>query len=152
MVFFRRRHSVHPFQPVAPSRLETFQHCLLQKEGRLRPPHHRFRPRERARRRQQRQSQDVWVSVTRSWSYKQNLSINLCYAHFRALLLVAILEQPIRMLRNKCSIILCWKYLYRIGPCFQSFIYSGQCYKTVLEGILHVLNMKKYKKVYSDAC
>ena len=116
MVFFRRRHSVHPFQPVAPSRLETFQHCLLQKEGRLRPPHHRFRPRERARRRQQRQSQDVWVSVTRSWSYKQNLSINLCYAHFRALLLVEILEQPIRMLKNECSVILHQNFLYRIGP------------------------------------
>ena len=39
-----------------------------------------------------------------TWSYKQNLSINLCYAHFRALSLVKILEQPIRMLKNECSI------------------------------------------------
>ena len=33
---------------------------------------------------------------TGSWSYKQNLSINLLYGKFRALLLVEILEQPIR--------------------------------------------------------
>ena len=42
--------------------------------------------------------------------------INLCYAQFRALLLVEILEQPIRILKNERSIILCWKYLFRIGP------------------------------------
>ena len=36
-----------------------------------------------------------------SWSYKQNLSVNLCFAHFKALLLVEILEQPIRMLKNE---------------------------------------------------
>ena len=51
-----------------------------------------------------------------SWSCKQNLSLNLCYTHFRALLLVEILEQPIRMLKNQHSVIWCWKYLHRIGP------------------------------------
>ena len=51
-----------------------------------------------------------------SWSYKQNLSVNLCYAHFRPLLLVEILDQPIRMLKNEHSIILCLKYLYRAWP------------------------------------
>ena len=43
-------------------------------------------------------------------------SINLRYPHFRALLLVEILEQPIRMLINERSLILCWKYLFKTGP------------------------------------
>ena len=51
-----------------------------------------------------------------SWSYEQNMSINLCYTHFRALFLVEILEQPIRMLKNEHSVIWRWKYLNRIGP------------------------------------
>ena len=60
----------------------------------------------------------LWSVVSKvwSWSYKQNLSVNLFYAHFRAILLVEILEQPIRMLKNQLSIILCWKNLYRIEP------------------------------------
>ena len=35
------------------------------------------------------------------WSrcHKQILSVNLCYTHFRALLLVEILKQPMRMLK-----------------------------------------------------
>ena len=45
-------------------------------------------------------------SLSRRWSYKQNLSVNLCYAHFRPLLLVEILEQPTRMLNNERSVIL----------------------------------------------
>ena len=57
-----------------------------------------------------------------SWSYK-NLSANFRYAHLRALLLVEILEQPMRMLKNKHSIILHWKYLYRIGPRLVEEIY-----------------------------
>ena len=65
----------------------------------------------------------------RSWSYKQNLSKNLCYAHFRAPLLVEILEQPILMLKNKHSLTLRWKYLYRIGPrsspCSQLTLFSS---------------------------
>ena len=55
-------------------------------------------------------------NVSWSWSYKQNLSKNLRYAHFRALLLVENVEQPIRMLKNEHSVILWWKYLYRFGP------------------------------------
>ena len=43
---------------------------------------------------------------TWSWSYKQDLSINLRYTQFTALILVEILEQPIRMLKNKWSVIL----------------------------------------------
>ena len=37
-------------------------------------------------------------------------------ANFRALFLVEILEQPIRMLKNLHSIILCWKYFYMFEP------------------------------------
>ena len=59
-----------------------------------------------------------------SWSYEQNMSINLCYTHFRALFLVEILEQPIRMLKNVRSIILFWKYLYRTGPWLPSWIWG----------------------------
>ena len=78
----------------------------------------------------------------KSWSYKQNLSVNLRYAHCRTIffypclypqliqfqshcrcktiILVEILEQSIRMLKNKHSVILQWKYLYRIGPWWSS--------------------------------
>ena len=47
------------------------------------------------------------------------MSVNLCYAHFRGLLLVEILEQPIRMLKNEQIIILRSKFLYRIGPWYR---------------------------------
>ena len=50
------------------------------------------------------------------WSFKQNLSLNLRYTHFIALLLVEILEQTIKILKNELSIILRWQYVYRIGP------------------------------------
>ena len=56
------------------------------------------------------------ISGTWSWSYKQIFSVNLIYAHFRALLLVEILMQPMRMLKIQHSMILRWKYLYRFGP------------------------------------
>ena len=39
---------------------------------------------------------------------------NLCYAHLRALLLIEILEQPMRLHENEHSLILHWKYLYRL--------------------------------------
>ena len=51
------------------------------------------------------------LPLDQSWSYKQILSVNLRYAHLRALLLIAILEQPMRMLKIKHCINLCWKYL-----------------------------------------
>ena len=66
------------------------------------------------------------MPLTWARSYKQNLSVNLCYTHFRALLLAEILEQPIRMLKNQRSVILHWKYIYRIGPC--SWYYSVGCF------------------------
>ena len=57
-----------------------------------------------------------WLWKNWSLSYKQNLSVKLCYAHFRVLLLVEILEQPIRLLKKEHSIFFCLQYLYRIGP------------------------------------
>ena len=54
--------------------------------------------------------------VFRSWSYKQFFSVNLRHTHFRPLLLVEILKQPIRMLKNKRSVNLQRKYLYTFGP------------------------------------
>ena len=56
----------------------------------------------------------------RIWSYKQNLSKNLCYTHFRALLLVENFEQPIGKLKNERSIILRWKYLYNVHAMFRT--------------------------------
>ena len=48
--------------------------------------------------------------------YKQNLSVNSHCAHFRELLLVEILEQPIRMLKNECSIIYAENIFIGLGP------------------------------------
>ena len=54
--------------------------------------------------------------ISSGQSYKQNLSINLRSTHFRTLLVFEIFDQPIRMLKNECSIILQWNYVYRIVP------------------------------------
>ena len=58
----------------------------------------------------------VYDFDSRSWFYKQNMSIILCYSHFGALILFQFLEKPIKALKNEHSVILCWNYLYRIGP------------------------------------
>ena len=47
------------------------------------------------------------ISLTKSWSYQQIFNLNLLYTHFRALLLVEIFEQPMRMLKNEHSVDLC---------------------------------------------
>ena len=67
---------------------------------------------------------------------------NLRYAHFRALLLVEILEQPIRMLKNEDRVIVRWNWfltstqgliLYRlcckfcIGPALGHFLQEFFC-------------------------
>ena len=42
------------------------------------------------------------------------MSVNLRSTHFGPLLLVEILVQPIRLLKNKRSVFLRWKFIYRI--------------------------------------
>ena len=42
-----------------------------------------------------------------TWTHKPNVSVNLCYAQSRELLLVKTLEQPIRMLKNEGRLIIC---------------------------------------------
>ena len=48
------------------------------------------------------------------WSYKDNFIVKLFYGHLKAFELAVQIFQPIRVLQNKRSINLHWKYLYRI--------------------------------------
>ena len=73
---------------------------------------------------------------TRSWSYKQNLSINLSYAHFRALLFIEILEQPIRMLKMSVAQFYTKNIFIGSGPVEYSFSWCHQCKQYLPSGCL----------------